>query len=183
MTGTGGETRAVPADDAVAPAADAVELPGADVIVLPGTEFGAFYAAEWSHAVRLASLLTQQRGAAEDIAQEAFTQVLGAWDRVERPAAYLTTTIVNTCRAWGRKQSRERERLAMLVPDGAAPAVFGELADVLADLPYRQRAVLVLRYYDGLSESEIADALGCRVGTVKSLASRGLARLKKVIER
>jgi len=183
MTGTGGETRAVPADDAVAPAADAVELPGADVIVLPGTEFGAFYAAEWSHAVRLASLLTQQRGAAEDIAQEAFTQVLGAWDRVERPAAYLTTTIVNACRAWGRKQQRERDRLPLLVsPDRTEPE-FAELADALAALPHRQRAALVLRYYGDCSEAEIAAALGCRAGTVKSLVSRGLAQLERVIER
>ena len=58
-----------------------------------------------------------------------------------------------------------------------------ELADAVASLPFRQRAVIVLRYYGGLSEAEIGAALGCRNGTVKSLAARALDRLEKVIER
>ncbi len=58
-----------------------------------------------------------------------------------------------------------------------------ELADAVASLPFRQRAVIVLRYYGGLSEAEIAAALGCRNGTVKSLAARALTKLERVIER
>jgi RNA polymerase sigma factor (sigma-70 family) len=57
-----------------------------------------------------------------------------------------------------------------------------ELFDALAKLPYRQRAALVLQYYEGLSQSEIAEVLGCRVGTVASLVHRGLAQLKRVID-
>jgi len=71
----------------------------------------------------------------------------------------------------------------MLVNDPAVDFAFDELGDAVAALPFRQRAVLVLRYHHGLSEAEIADALECRPGTVKSLASRALDTLKKEIER
>jgi RNA polymerase sigma-70 factor (sigma-E family) len=145
-------------------------------------EFEAFYRQAWPGAVRLAGLLTQQPRSAEDIAQEAFTRVYPKWAGVENPTAYLRMTIVNVCRSWGIRQGAERTKLAIVgVPESVA-LDFDILTDAVASLPYRERAVLVLRYYADLSEAEIAQALDCRPGTVKSLASRALATLKKGIE-
>ena len=144
--------------------------------------FETFFADAWADAVRLAALLTQDRAAAEEIAQDAFTQMYAAWGRAERPHAYLRTAVVNRCHNW-RRSARVREaKLPLLAAPGIVDLRADELADALAALPFRQRAVLVLRYYAGLSEAEIGDALGCRPGTVKSLSSRALTRLGKVIE-
>jgi RNA polymerase sigma-70 factor (sigma-E family) len=147
-----------------------------------GEEFERFYREAWPGAVRLAGLLTQHAGAAEDLAQEAFARVYPKWHRAEHPPAYLRTTLVNVCHNWHRQKTTERSKLPMLAEPAATDFAFDELADAVAALPYRQRAVLVLRYHDDLSEAEIADALGCRPGTVKSLASRALEQLKKGIE-
>jgi RNA polymerase sigma factor (sigma-70 family) len=92
---------------------------------------------------------------------------------------------VNVCRSWQRSQQREHARLRRARPRPDEPGDLGadELLDAVDALPFRQRAVLVLRYYLDLSEADIAQALGCRRGTVKSLASRGLEQLRRVIER
>lgn len=164
----------VPAGDVV----EAVDHSGA-----PVAAFEAFFARSWPGAVRLAALLTQDPAAAEELAQDAFTQVYEAWGRPTNPDAFLRTTLVNRCHNWRR---RARVRTAKLPLVAVAPAVefaADELADALAALPFRQRAVVVLRYYGSLSEVEIAAALGCRNGTVKSLAARALKQLEKVIER
>jgi RNA polymerase sigma-70 factor (sigma-E family) len=144
--------------------------------------FEDFYREAWPGAVRLAALLTQHTAAAEDLAQEAFARMYPKWQDVEHPPAYLRTTIVNVCHNWRRRAATERTKLPVLFDSGAADVGFDELADAVATLPFRQRAVLVLRYHLGLSESEIADTLGCRTGTVKSLASRALTQLRKDIE-
>ncbi|MGQ0823599.1 MAG: SigE family RNA polymerase sigma factor [Actinomycetota bacterium] len=133
-------------------------------------------------ALRLAALLTQRRDGAEDLVQEAFASVYQRWNRLDQPGPYLRTVIVNAARTRHRRERRERERTVKLGPCGATSLHADEIADALAALPYRQRAVIVLRYYADLSEREIAEALDCRVGTVKSLASRALARLREDIE-
>lgn len=145
--------------------------------------FEEFFAGAWPAAVRLGALLTQDRGAAEEIAQDAFTRMYATWGRAANPEAYLRTTLVNSCHNWRRRDRLRRDKLPLVATAASVEFVSDELADAVARLPYRQRAVLVLRYYGGLSESEIADALGCRNGTVKSLAARALARLEKVVER
>lgn len=145
--------------------------------------FGEFYSAEWHATVRLAALLTQQSAGADDLAQDAFTRVYLNWERATYPKAYLRATLVNVCRQWQRVKGRERARLPLIARLDSVDFVAHELADAVAALPYRQRAVLVLRYYADFSEAEIAEALGCRSGTVKSLASRALARLRKEIQR
>jgi RNA polymerase sigma-70 factor (sigma-E family) len=147
-----------------------------------GHEFDDFYKDEWPGALRLATLLMQD-AAAEDAAQEAFSRVLARWGVIDRPGAYLHNTLVNVCRRWQRRRTGERVRLPMLLPADASEAVCDEMSDALAALPYRQRAVIILRYYADLSEAEIAAALDCKPGTVKSLASRALDELRKVIER
>jgi RNA polymerase sigma factor (sigma-70 family) len=146
-------------------------------------EFVAFYGAQWPGAVRLAALLTQSSAACEDLAQEAFVRIYRNWSRSEHPQAYLRTTIVNLCRNWHAHNRTERGKLPLLYEADATDLRADELTDALGCLPYRQHAVLVLRYYLRLSEADIAVALGCRPGTVKSLAARALAQLEKVIER
>jgi RNA polymerase sigma-70 factor (sigma-E family) len=153
------------------------------VATIPTATFEEFFSEEWLGAYRLASFLTQDPSAAEDLAQEAFARVYAAWGRAERPGAYLRTTVVNVCRNWRRHDRTRRAKLPLVAASSSVDFVAEELADAIGSLPFRQRAVLVLRYYEDFSEAEIADALGCRPGTVKSLASRALAQLEKVIGR
>ena len=145
--------------------------------------FEAFFASQWPGAVRLAALLTSDPAAAEELAQEAFAQMCAGWGRAANPEAYLRTALVNRCRNWRRRDRVRQAKLPLVATAEAVDFRADELADAVASLPFRQRAVVVLRYYGGLSEAEIAAALGCRNGTVKSLASRALARLERVVER
>ena len=92
---------------------------------------------------------------------------------------------MNGCRSHHRRSEREqrlRERAGPAHRESAPTIGADEMRDALASLPYRQRAALVLRFYDDLSEADAAAVLGCRPGTVGSLVHRGLAQLKKVIE-
>jgi RNA polymerase sigma factor (sigma-70 family) len=142
--------------------------------------FADFYRAQYPGAVRLAHALTGSPEAAEDVAQDAFSRVLGRIDELESPGGYLRTTVVNLCRDRHRRLRRDR-RTGPSAPVSLSLDA-SEMIDVLLALPYRQRAVLVLRYWGDFSEIEIAQALGCRPGTVKTLASRALARLRKEID-
>ena len=143
-------------------------------------DFDRFYRAQYGWAVGVAHLLTGDRWTAEDVAQEAFSRIHPRYGRLDNPPAFLHTCVVNACRSLHRRKVREAERRAPNAPPIGLDA--RELLDALEHLPYRQKAVLVLRYYADLSEADIAAALGCRPGTVKSLASRGLAHLRKAIE-
>jgi RNA polymerase sigma-70 factor (sigma-E family) len=134
--------------------------------------------------VRLAYLMVGSTTVAEDLVQDAFARMHRHWDTTEHPRAYLRTTVVNACRSYLRRQALERayRRHPSAVSDSVHPPEADELFDALAALPSRQRAALVLRFYEDLSEADIASALGCRPGTVKSLLHRGLAELRKVVE-
>jgi RNA polymerase sigma-70 factor (sigma-E family) len=148
----------------------------------------------WRHAPRagrLAYVLTQDRHLAEDVAQEAFARLITRLTRLRDPdavEAYLRRSVVNLCRKHWRRLSRERsfirrEGPAMatritLQPDHAGR---DSLQRALDKLPYRQRAALVLRFYEDLTERQTAKALGCAVGTVKSLVFRGLQTLREEI--
>ena len=89
--------------------------------------------------------------------------------------------MVNRCRDVQRRRRTER-RTPLPPTDQSTELGADELADALAALPIKRRAAIVLRYYDGLSEARIAEVLGVKPGTVKSLLSRGLAELREVIE-
>ena len=131
--------------------------------------------------VRLAVVLTGSEAHAEDLVHDSFIRVHARWRHIDHPRAYLRRTVVNACRSAGRRAERERTKTALtLAPVGELEA--DELFDALESLPYRQRAALVLQYYEGLSHIEIADALGCREGTVASLVHRGLAQLRRVVD-
>ena len=148
--------------------------------------FGEFYRVEYPRMVRVALLVTGSLETAQDVVQESSVGVWRRWGQLRDPSGYLYRSVVNGCRSHHRRAARE-ERLHALsgglwpVASGA-PAPATELLDALASLPYRQRAALVLRFYDDLSEADTARVLGCRPGTVGSLVHRGLAQLKKVIE-
>jgi RNA polymerase sigma-70 factor (sigma-E family) len=145
-------------------------------------DFADFYRDAWPGAVRLAGLLVQDGRVAEDLAQDAFSRVFPKWARVENPNAYLRVAIVNACRSWQSRRHTERTKMPLIADPTSNEFAFDGLADAIGALPYRQRAVLVLRFYVGLPEAEIAGVLGCRPGTVKSLTSRALAALRKGIE-
>lgn len=160
--------------------------PGSEAEVEPGAggigDFADFYRRAWPGAVRLASMLTQDARVGEDVAQDAFARIFPQWSRVENPDAYLRAAVVNACRNWQSRRHTERTKLPLVATAGSTELAFDVLADAVAALPYRQRVVLVLKYHAGLREADIADALGCRPGTVKSLTSRALAALRKGIE-
>lgn len=145
------------------------------------------YLAYSDGAVRLAYLLTGDRSLAEDLVQDAFVKLAGHFADLRDPGAfeaYLRKTLVNLARMHFRRRRVER---AYLAREGREPrshavlpdvATYDEMKRALLSLPYRQRAALVLRYYEDLSEAQIAEILRCRPGTVKSLLSRGAAGLR-----
>jgi len=146
----------------------------------PGT-FSDLYRDERQAMVRLAFLLTAGSPFAEELVQDAFMRVHARWDHVEHPRAYLRRAVVNGAASHRRRQVLERR--SRTVVSEAFDQPVDELRDAVARLPQRQRAAVVLRYYDGRSDAEIADALGCRVPAVKSLLHRALRDLRKVVER
>jgi RNA polymerase sigma factor (sigma-70 family) len=141
--------------------------------------FEALYVGCYDRMVRLARLTSADTVPADEIVQDAFLQLLRAWPRVENPVGYLRVAVLNGCRSWGRRRSVAARRRgeppqSWTVLDGDAVAV----RDALAVLSPRQRAAVVLRYFEDLPEAEIAVILRCRPGTVKSLLSRSMARLR-----
>jgi RNA polymerase sigma-70 factor (sigma-E family) len=144
--------------------------------------FEELYRREYEAMRRLAFLLIDSDELGEEAVHDAFAKVYERWARLDRPGAYLRTCVVNRCRDLQRRRRVARERTprpAPITTDLGAD----EVVDALAKLPMRQRAALVLRYYEDLPEADIAEALGVRPGTVKSLVSRGLDQLREVIER
>lgn len=150
---------------------------------MTATTFDAFFAKAWPGAFRLAAMLTHSAETGEDIAQEALLQVSTRWATLDNPHAYLRTAVIHASYNWNRHHKVVREKLPLLLAADHSEFRFAELADAIAALPYRQRTVVVLRYYADLSEAEIAAAMGCRPGTVKSLAARALTTLSKEMPR
>jgi RNA polymerase sigma factor (sigma-70 family) len=128
--------------------------------------------------VRLARLLTDSPPVAEEIVQEAFIRFARSPGRKDEPAAYLRVIVVNLCRSQQRRRMIER-RIVPRAPLLSGIPEIDETWDLVRKLPFRQRAVLMLRYYEDLSEADIARVLNCRPGTVKSALHRGIAALRK----
>lgn len=164
-------------------------------------EFTAFVAAQGPGLVRLARGLLRDPTTAEDVVQDVLATVLLKWSRVnaaDNREAYVRRMVVNACTSFFRRAAR-RERAADPVdlPEGPAPGASGGSTTVadhaqqvaerdrmlaaLRRLPAKQRAVLVLRHYEGMSDAEIADLLGTREVTVRSNAHRGLATLRTLL--
>ncbi|MEU8251979.1 SigE family RNA polymerase sigma factor [Nonomuraea sp. NPDC048916] len=144
-------------------------------------EFEDFVRARGSALLRYGYVLSGNADDAADLVQEALLRLSDTWDRVrnkDSPEAYVRTTMARQHISWWRR--RRREQLTDDVPEGSYTDShsFGELWKELATLPRKQRAVLVLRYYEDLSDQEIAEILGISRGTVRSQAFRALATLR-----
>ena len=145
-----------------------------------------FVAAESGELLRLAWMLTGDAGRAEDLLQTALAKTWPHWQRVAAsgtPERYVRRVMINQATAWGRRRWRH-EVPTLVLPETAMSSETSAVDErdalrrALARLPARQRAAVVLRYYEGLSEQETALLLECSVGTVKSQASRGLEKLR-----
>jgi RNA polymerase sigma-70 factor (sigma-E family) len=158
------------------------------------SEFERFAAIHADGLLRSAYLMSGDRGEAEDLVQECLLRLARRWPRVrslEHPGAYARRVLFNLALDGGRKRTRRRRELqAVESPQdggGESPTVVAseartDLLQALGGLPPRQRAVLVLRYFADLSETEVATILDCPLGTVKSSTSRGLERLRQTLE-
>ncbi|MFH8241303.1 MULTISPECIES: SigE family RNA polymerase sigma factor [unclassified Streptomyces] len=149
-------------------------------------DFTAFASAYWSRLVRTAYMLTGDFHEAEDLVQTTLIKVYARWGRVRREDAdaYVRRALVNNNRSRHRRR-RVAHLLTPLLPDRPQRSRETErleerdvLMEALAELPERQRAVVVLRYWEDLGADEVARTLGCSPGTVKSQASRALAKLR-----
>ncbi|MEV0268046.1 SigE family RNA polymerase sigma factor [Hamadaea sp. NPDC050747] len=139
--------------------------------------------------IRAAYLLTGDQHAAEDLVQSALTKAYAHWRRIrhEDPEGYVRTAMYREQVSWWRRRSRQRQ----VAPTWALPERQADPADhaglrlamrqALLKLPQAQRAVIVLRYYEDLSETQVAEILGCSVGTVRSRANRAVHRLRATL--
>jgi RNA polymerase sigma-70 factor (sigma-E family) len=163
-----------------------------------GPDFEDFVTARSRSLFRTAYLLADSRESAEDLLQSALEKAYPRWRRIrraEQPEAYVRRMIVNLANdAWRSRngvlvyafdeqqfEARVRAGLVHQADPADRLAVRDSLMRALRDLPFQMRAALVLRYWEGLSERETAELLGCSLGSVKSQTSRGLQRLRAVI--
>ncbi len=135
--------------------------------------------------VRLAHMLTGSLPLAEEAVQDAFVTVYQRRAKVQKPEQYLRRIVVNNCHSRTRRREVEKRKLQIVASQSSradwTPEV-DEVWELLADLSGRQRMALVLRFYEDLTVPAIAEVMGVRPGTVKSLIHRGLAQLKERIE-
>jgi len=154
-----------------------------------GVDFDEFFRATWPRLYRTAYAVAGDAASAEDALQGAYVRAYASWNRVSRtqhPEAYVRRIVVNEILGTRRRGWWQRERpRGLWEPPGqvASPDVgiveHEVLWDAVRALPPRQRAVVVLRYYEDLSELQIAEVLGCSRGTVKSQASAALTNLRR----
>lgn len=138
------------------------------------------YRERYGGLVRLAYLLTGDAAAAEEIVQDAFVASHRGGERLRDPYPYVRTAVVNRCRSWGRRTRLERAHPPH--PPEHAELAADEMRDALDRLSERQRAAIVLRFYEDLPDAQIAELLGCKEATVRTAIHRGLARLRKEID-
>jgi RNA polymerase sigma-70 factor (sigma-E family) len=151
-----------------------------------GSDCEQFVSGQHAALSRAAFLLTGDAVAAQDLVQEALVRVLVQWRKVQRadvPEAYARRILLTTFLG-GRRRAWHREQPQADPPDRAGTSPYEAVDDLdglrraLLALPPRQRAAVVLRHYEDLSEAQTAELLGCSVGNVKALTSRGLAALR-----
>jgi len=148
--------------------------------------FDDFVAARSGRLLRTAYLLTHDHALAEDLLQTALTKAWFAWGRIDgNPEPYVRQIIVHTFASWWRRKwngEHATDELPERTSDGSDLAGDSsqshDLWTALGRLPKRQRAVVVLRFYEDLTEAETARLLGCSVGTVKSQTSKAMAKLR-----
>lgn len=152
-----------------------------------GSGFADFVAARGAALQRTAWLLTGDWGMAQDLVQSSLARVWPRWERITRrddPEIYVRQVMVNTWSTWRRRrwtgEHASRDPLDSPAPGDIATEVTLRLAvrQLLATLTDRQRTIVVLRIFDDLSEAQVAQVLGCAVGTVKSTMSQALTKLR-----
>ncbi|MBC2907321.1 SigE family RNA polymerase sigma factor [Streptomyces cupreus] len=152
--------------------------------------FDGFVAARWSALLHLARLLTGgDRHRAEDLLQESLVKLWFVWAKVgeEAPEAYVRQVMARAAarsarrRWWGERPVEQVPEVALPGDVSAAVAERSRLETALAQLTPKQRAAVVLRYYQDLPDRQVAEVLGCPVGTARSHASRGVARLRQLL--
>ncbi len=151
-------------------------------------EIRALFEGHYESLCRLAYLLLGDPSAAEEAVMDSYLKIVTAWHRIslmDRPDLYLRKAVLNQCTSRLRRRSveaRARHRLA-ITPSTDEPHVFEiDVWGAIVALPPRQRAAIVLRYYEDRSEAEIADLLQCSAGTVKSQLAKARQKLKVVLE-
>jgi len=147
-------------------------------------EFADLVEAAWPGLYRTAYLLLGDHQLAEDLVQTSLAKTYASWGKVREPAAaqgYARVVLANTAASWFRRRSWRSELPSSTLPEQATdtePSDRPAVLAALATLPPRQRAVVVLRYFDDLSVREVAEALGVSEGTVKSQTSAALVKLR-----
>ncbi len=158
--------------------------PPAEVAAPTSSTFEAFYRFENPVQVRRAALLLAgDEAAANDVVHDAFLALYQRWGSVADPGPYLNRSVLNGCRDRARREGRWRA-MAPRQAEAPTPAAAGDneiLWDVIAALPFNQRAVVVLRFYEGRTEAEIAASLGCRPGSVGPWLHRALTTMRKAL--
>ena len=142
--------------------------------------FEDLYRAIWPPAVRLAWLLSGSREVAEDIVHDAFLRVEATWRELADPLPYFRRMVINAVKSEHRHAEVERRHR----PDSPGPAIDPEMEEVwnvVAQLPDRERAALVLRFYLDMTVDQVADHLSCPSGTAKSLIHRGISHLREKV--
>ena len=162
--------------------------PDLDAMLCASIDFEDFFHASWRRLYPAARAIAGDRASAEDALQTAFAKAYASWARVsaaDHPEAYVRRMVVNEIlnsrrSAWFRRErpTAEHDATASIASAEADVVDRDALWCAVQSLPVRQRAVIVLRYYEDLSEAEIADVLGCSRGTVKSQASAALKNLR-----
>ncbi len=165
-----------------------ITLNGEQVHVNADTEFAEFFRRSWAPLFRTTYAIAGDAGSAEDALQSAYAKAYAAWRKVraaDDPEAYVRRMAINELlgvrrRSWWKSERSVAEPPPTTSIGSHEPGVVqrDELWRIVLTLPVRQRAVIVLRYYEDLSEQQIADALGCSRGTVKSQASAALTTLR-----
>jgi RNA polymerase sigma-70 factor (sigma-E family) len=149
------------------------------------TAFEEFVVARSERLLRTAYLLTRDHALAEDLLQTALAKGWSSWNRIEGdPESYVRRIIVNTFSTWWRRRwngelpTEELPEPSAAAPGGPDVATNTDLWDAVGRLPKRQRAVIVLRFYEDLSEAATAELLGISAGTIKSQTAKALAKLR-----
>ncbi|WFE52182.1 SigE family RNA polymerase sigma factor [Micromonospora sp. WMMD1155] len=144
--------------------------------------------ARTSALVRLARLLTDDEHRAEDLVQEVLARAYARWGRIsrtDRPDAYVRRMLVNAHHSWWRRRSSREVSVAAVTDRAGAADEAATVAErdalwrLVRELPRSQRTVIVLRYYEDLDDTSIAEILACSTGTVRTHAKRALATLRK----
>jgi RNA polymerase sigma-70 factor (sigma-E family) len=145
-------------------------------------EFDAFVVACSPRLLRTAYLLVGERHLAQDLVQTALAKSWFAWKRIQgNPEPYVRKVMVTTATSWWQRRWHGEVPTETILEEGRADSSSDDRVDVwraIEHLPPRQRAVVVLRFYEDLTERQVADVLGCSVGTVKSQCAKALAKLR-----